>query len=116
MERCEFCKEEEKDLSKPFEICEYCGKMFCSRHIYWENHFCEKNLRELSDEELNMEIKRAEEGIQTIQKDLKDTKTTSIDDNNYSIRLLFSADKQLQELKKNIELYKKELKRRNEET
>jgi hypothetical protein len=114
MERCEFCKEEEKDLDKPFEICEYCGKMFCSRHIYWENHFCEKNVRELTDEELNAEIQNAEDGIQTIEKDLKTPEITSIDDHNYSIKTLFLADKQIQELKRNIELYKKELNRRKE--
>jgi hypothetical protein len=37
---CSFCNDELGSMSVGENKCEYCNKLFCNRHIHYENHNC----------------------------------------------------------------------------
>ena len=91
--------------------CEYCNEYFCNSHIHWENHLCEKGIRQWSDEQLQDKIEKTEKGIQSIDRTLKDKTLWVLGGLGGGIGMALNEERK-EGLKKKIEFYKKELKRR----
>jgi predicted nucleic acid-binding Zn ribbon protein len=60
---CKFCNKKLERLWWDAWKCEYCGEIFCSTHVHWENHECKK----LPQEIVKKETKRVEKQLKLIK-------------------------------------------------